>query len=177
MTTKKIVVMVVSIVVVLCLIIVLFVGGIIGVVFYGMSNSDAAHVAKDFLRNNEPLKQDIGEVKDFGSFVTGNINLNNGDGTAQLNVKVIGERKQVNAAVELVYRSGHQWRVTAASYKNEAGEMIDLLNPYESRKFILKPALIAPSVYAPGQDSQVLHAKRKHLNHVNPVSVLWTCLT
>ncbi len=38
--------------------------------------------------------------------------------------------------MELVYRSGHQWRVTAASYKNEAGETIDLLNPYETRKLI-----------------------------------------
>jgi len=133
MTTKKIVIIVVSIVIVLALIVVLFVGGIIGMVFYGISNSDAAQVAKDFLRSNERLKQDIGEVKDFGKFITGNINFNNGDGTAQLNLKVIGERKEVNAAVELVFRSGHQWRVTAASYKNEAGETIDLLNPYESR--------------------------------------------
>ena len=133
MTTKKIVIIVVSVVIVLALIVVLFVGGIIGMVFYGISNSDAANVAKDFLRTNERLKQDIGEVKDFGKFITGNINFNNGDGTAQLNLKVIGERKEVNAAVELIFRSGHQWRVTAASYKNEAGETIDLLNPYESQ--------------------------------------------
>jgi hypothetical protein len=137
MSTKKIVVIVASIVIVLGFIVLLFVGGIIGAVFYGISNSDAAHVAKDFLSNNERLKQDIGEVKDFGKFVTGNINLNNGAGNAELNLKVIGERKQVNAAVELAYRRGHQWRVTAASYKNEAGETIDLLNPYESRKLVM----------------------------------------
>lgn len=134
MTTKKIIIIVASIVIVLGLIVVLFVGGIVGVVFYGIGNSDAANVSKDFLRKNERLKQDIGEVKDFGKFVTGNININNGDGTAQLNIKVIGERKEVNAAVELIFRSGHQWRVTAASYKNEAGQTIDLLNPYESLK-------------------------------------------
>ncbi|MGH9927932.1 MAG: hypothetical protein ACREA9_01760, partial [Pyrinomonadaceae bacterium] len=81
------------------------------------------------------LKQDIGEVKDFGKFVTGSININNGDGTAELNLKVIGERKEVNASVELVSRSGNQWRVSAASYKNDAGETIDLLNPYESFNF------------------------------------------
>ena len=135
MTTKKIVAIIVTVVIVLGLIVVLFVGGIIGMVFYGISNSDAALVAKDFLSKNERLKQDIGEVKDFGKFVTGNINLNNGEGTAELSLKVIGERKQVNAAVELVFRSGHQWRVTAASYKNEAGETIDLLNPDEARTF------------------------------------------
>ena len=136
MTTKKIIIIAVSIVVVLGLIVVLFVGGIVGVVFYGIGNSDAANVSKDFLRKNERLKQDVGEVKDFGKFVTGNININNGDGTAELNIKVIGERKEVNAAVELIFRSGHQWRVTAASYKNEAGQTIDLLNPYEALKFI-----------------------------------------
>jgi hypothetical protein len=137
MTTKKIVAIIASVVIVLGLIVVLFVGGIIGMVFYGISNSDAALVAKDFLSKNERLKQDIGEVKDFGRLVTGNINLNNGDGTAELSLKVIGERKQVNAAVELVFRSGHQWRVTAASYKNEAGQTIDLLNPDEARKFVV----------------------------------------
>jgi len=112
----------------------------VGMVFYGIGNSDAAKVSQEFLRSNERLKQDIGDVKDFGKFVTGNININNGDGTAELNLKVIGERKTVNAAVELVYRSGHQWRVTAASYKNEAGETVDLLNPNESRRFSLKLA-------------------------------------
>ena len=140
MTTKKIVVIIASVLIVLGLIIVLFVGGIVGFVFYGIGNSDAANVAKDFLRNSARLKQDVGEVHDFGKFVTGNINVNNGEGTAQLNLKVIGERKEVNAAVELAYRNGHQWRVTAASYRNETGETIDLLNPYESRKFVLRPA-------------------------------------
>ena len=140
MTTKKIIIIVASILIVLGLIVVLFVGGIVGMVFYGIGNSDAAKVSQEFLKSNERLKQDIGEVKDFGKFVTGNININNGDGTAELNLKVIGERKTVNAAVELVFRSGHQWRVTAASYKNEAGETVDLLNRYESRRFFPKLA-------------------------------------
>jgi len=140
MTTKKIIIIVASIVIVLGLIVVLFVGGIVGVVFYGIGNSDAARVSQEFLKSNELLKQDIGEVKDFGKFVTGNININNGDGTAELNLKVIGERKTVNAAVELVFRSGHQWRVTAASYRNEAGQTVDLLNRYESRRFFLELA-------------------------------------
>jgi cytochrome oxidase complex assembly protein 1 len=134
MTTKKIIVIVISVVIVLGLIVVLFVGGIVGMVFYGIGNSDAAKVSQEFLKSNERLKQDIGEVKEFGKLVTGNININNGDGTAELNLKVVGERKTVNAAVTLVFRKGHQWRVTAASYKNDAGETIDLLNPYESRR-------------------------------------------
>ena len=134
MTTKKIIILVASIVVVLGLIVLLFVAGIVGAVFYGIGNSEATTVAQDFLRSNERLKQDIGDVKSFGKFVTGNINVRNGDGTAELSIKVEGERKTVNASVELMYRSGHQWRVSAASYQNEAGQTIYLLNPYESRK-------------------------------------------
>jgi hypothetical protein len=136
MTTKKIILVVVSTVIVLGLIVALFVGGIVGFAFYQISNGEAGTTAKAFLKNNERLKQDIGGVKDFGSFVSGNINVNNGDGTASLNLKVIGERKTVAASVELIYRNGRQWRVTAASYQNDAGETVDLLNPYDSRRFL-----------------------------------------
>ncbi len=128
----------VSTVIVLALIVTLFVVGIVGFAFYQISNGEAGTTAKAFLKSNERLKQKIGDVKDFGSFVTGNINVNNGEGTASLNLKVIGERKTVNASVELIYRNGRQWRVTAASYKNVAGETVELLNPYESRSFLLK---------------------------------------
>jgi hypothetical protein len=132
MTNKKIVVIIVSIVVVLGLVALLFVGGVAWFALRAMGNSDAAETARTFLRNNEALKRDIGEVKDFGWLVTGNINTTNGDGAAQLSLKVIGERKEVNATVELIYRSGRPWRVTAASYRNETGETINLLNPYDS---------------------------------------------
>jgi hypothetical protein len=132
MTNKKIVVIIVSAVVVLGLLAALFVGGIAWFAIRAMGNSDAAEAARTFLRNNEVLKRDIGEVKDFGWLVSGNINSTNGDGAAQLHLKVIGERKEVNATVELIYRSGRPWRVTAASYRNEAGEVINLLNPYDS---------------------------------------------
>lgn len=140
MTAKKIIVVAASLVIGLGLIVVLFVGGIVGIAFYQVGNSEAGTTAKAFLKKNERLKQDTGEIKDFGTFVTGNINISNGDGTATLNLKVIGERKTVNASVEMMYRSGHQWRVTAASFKNDAGETIDLLNPYEARRFNWKLA-------------------------------------
>jgi hypothetical protein len=138
MTTKKIILVVLSTVIVLALVVALFVVGIVGFAFYQISNGEAGMTAKAFLKSNERLKREIGGVKDFGSFVTGNINVNNGEGTASLNLKVIGEQKTVNASVELIYRNGRQWRVTAASYKNDAGETVELLNPYESRRFLLK---------------------------------------
>jgi hypothetical protein len=141
MTTKKTVLIVGGVVIVLGLLVVCFVGGIIGFALYQVGNSEAAARSRDFLRKSEPLKADIGEVKDFGSLVTGSVNLRNGNGEATLNLKVIGERKTVYAKVDLVLVSGSTWRVSSASYINEHGQKVELLNPYDSG--ILIPRLIA----------------------------------
>ena len=129
MSTKKIVLIIIGIVAVLCLIVALFVGGIAFFVFHTIGSSDAANTARTYLRNNETLKQDIGEVQNFGSFVTGQINVENGDGVATLHLKVIAEKRTVNARVDLSYRENRAWRVTGASY-NRDGQDIDLMQGY-----------------------------------------------
>ena len=141
MTTKKIVLIVVGVVAVLGLLAAIFVGGIVGFALYTVGNSEAAARSKEFLRNNEKLKSDIGEVTDFGSIVTGSVNVDNNNGKATLHLKVIGERKTVNASVDLVYTNGSAWRVIAASYESSSGQTIDLLDPYDSK--VLVPLLIA----------------------------------
>ncbi len=141
MTTKKIVLIVAGVVVVLGFLVVLFVGGIIGLALYQVGNSEAALKAKDFLRTSEKLKLETGEVKDFGSIVTGSVSIGNGAGEATVNLKVIGERKTVNASVDLLLVGGNTWRVSSASYVNDAGQTIDLLNPYDTQ--LLRPQLIA----------------------------------
>jgi hypothetical protein len=80
MTTKKIVLIVGGVVVVLGFLVACFVGVIVGVALYSVGNSEAAARAKDFLRNNEKLKMDIGEVRDFGSIITGSVNYESGSG-------------------------------------------------------------------------------------------------
>lgn len=140
MTTKKLVIIISSVVAAIGLLIVIFVLGIVGTVFYTIGNSEAASVAKTYLRSNATLTRDIGEVKDFGSFITGNINVNNASGEATLYLKVIGERREAQATVSLMYRAGRDWRVTDASYKNQAGQTIDLMSQYE----ILPPATPEP---------------------------------
>lgn len=130
MTTKKIVLIVSAIVGVLALLVVLFVVGIGWFVFSTIGNSEAANAARTYLRTNETLKRDIGEVKDFGSFVTGNINVQNQNGEASLKLKVYGERKTVNATVDLSYRDNRNWRVTGASYESD-GRRIFLMAPYD----------------------------------------------
>jgi hypothetical protein len=141
MTTKRIVLIVVTVVVALALIAAVFVGGIIGFTLYSVGNSEAAAKAKDFLRTSEKLKNDIGEVKDFGSVITGSAQVIDNSGEATLNLKVIGERRTVNASVGLVYTKGSAWRVNAASYVHAQGQTIDLLDPYDTR--IPVPLLIA----------------------------------
>jgi hypothetical protein len=134
MTTKKIVLVIGAVVVALALLIGVFVGGIVLFVLYSVGTSDAAVAAKEFLKSNEQLKQDIGEVRDFGAFVSGNISISDGNGSATLGLKVIGEKETVNATVEVLYASGRPWRVTSASYIDRAGKTVDLLNPYESHR-------------------------------------------
>src|ERR1051326_3704216 len=130
MSTKKIVLIIVGIIAVLLLIIALFVGGITFFVFRTIGHSEAADTARTYLRHNEKLKQDIGEVNDFGSIVTGNINVSNGDGVASLYLKVYGAKKTANARVDLQYRSTRSWRVTDAPYEGDGGT-IELMHPYE----------------------------------------------
>src|SRR6267142_1147307 len=129
MSTKKIILIIAGILAVLGLIVSLFVGSIAWFTFHTIAKSEAADTARTFLRNNEILKQDIGEVKDFGSFVTGNINVQNTDGEATLHLKVIGEKRTVNARVDLSYRNNRSWRVTGASYDRD-GQDIDLVQGY-----------------------------------------------
>jgi len=131
MSTKKLLLIIGGVVAVLALIVALFVAGTAWFVFHTIGKSEAAEAARNYLRSNEILKRDIGEVKDFGSFVTGNINVQNGDGVATLYLKVIGEKQTVKARVDLSYRSNRDWRVTGASYDRD-GQTIDLMQSYGS---------------------------------------------
>lgn len=70
MTTRKLIIVIGGILAALGLIVAIFIGGILGLAFYSISNSEAAATAKTFLKNNEKLKQDIGSVNDFGTFIT-----------------------------------------------------------------------------------------------------------
>lgn len=132
MTTKKLVIIIVSVLAAAGLLVVIFAGGIVGLAFYSIGKSEAATTAKTFLKNNEKLKQDIGNVNDFGTFITGSVNTRNADGEASLSLKVIGEKRTVHANVVLVYRDNRAWRVTDASYVNEQGQTINLLDAYEA---------------------------------------------
>jgi hypothetical protein len=141
MTAKKIMQIVGSVFGVLLVLMLAFLLAIVGFGLYTVSNSESADKAKDYLKRNEKLKQDIGEVKEFGNIVTASINERNGNSEVTLKLKVFGERKTVNATVDLMLVQGNVWRVTSASYVNLLGQKIALLDPYDTR--VLIPRLIA----------------------------------
>jgi cbb3-type cytochrome oxidase subunit 3 len=129
MSTRKILLIVAGIVVALGLIVALFVGGITFFIFRTIGNSEAADAARAYLRSNEKLKQNIGEVKDFGWLVSGNINFSNGEGVATLYLTAKGEKGDADTRVDLQYRNSRAWRVTGASYTRN-GERVDLMDAY-----------------------------------------------
>ena len=127
MTTKRIILTVAGIVLALGLLVLLFVGVVAEIASYSVRHSEAAMKAGSYLRTNKLLKADIGEVKDASAY---SMNVNDLNGGETLKVKVVGEKKTVNAWVELEYRSGRNWYVTGARYVDEKGKMVELLNKF-----------------------------------------------
>lgn len=107
------------------------VGLILGITYYSLSKSDAAEAGRKFLRSNEMLKKDIGEVKDFGRFISGHLRGGSSVGEASLKFKVYGERKTVTATVTMVSKENRGWRVVAAEYINDQGRRVTLFDPYD----------------------------------------------
>jgi hypothetical protein len=141
MRTKKIMLIVGSVLTGLALLTAIFVTVIVVFGLYTIKNSESAEKAKDYLRRNEKLKQDIGEVQSFGSIVTASLNERDGNNEVTFKLKVIGARKTVNATVDLVLVPGNAWRVTSASYINSLGVKVPLLDPYDTK--VPTPSLIA----------------------------------
>jgi len=141
MIEKKSVFVVGGVLVALALLTSIFIVGIVFLGLYTVKNSESAEKAQDYLRRSEKLKQDIGEVQKFGNIVTAAINDRNGNSEVTLKLKVFGERKTVNATVDLILVQGNAWRVTSASYIDSSGQKIPLLDPYDTK--VLIPRLAA----------------------------------
>ena len=141
MIRKKSVFVVGGVLVVLALLTSIFIVVIVFLGLYTVKNSESTEKAQDYLRRSEKLKQDIGEVQKFGNIVTAAINDRNGNSEVTLKLKVFGERKTVNATVDLMLVQGNTWRVTSASYVNSNGENVKLLDPYDTK--VLVPRLAA----------------------------------
>lgn len=141
MKAKKIVFVVGWVLTGLMVLTAIFVAAIVYFGLYTVNKSEPAEKAKAYLRTNEKLKQDIGDVQNIGNIDTVGINDRNGNNEVTLKLKVYGKDKTVNATVNLILVQGNAWRITSASYVNSNGQTIKLLDPYETK--VLVPGLIA----------------------------------
>jgi uncharacterized RDD family membrane protein YckC len=76
-----------------------------------MKSSDAYKVAVSEIEQNEEIISEIGGIKDYGMMPTGNINISNGLGKAQLQIKVIGNDKDLNVGVYLTKEPNGEWEL------------------------------------------------------------------
>ncbi|MCA1629742.1 MAG: hypothetical protein LC785_14190 [Acidobacteria bacterium] len=130
MSTKKAVLVAAGILSAVALLVALFAGAIVGFVFYTIGNSAAAQTARTFLRQNDKLRGEIGEVRDFGYFTTGDIKTQGSMGTAELRMKVIGAKKIANTTVNLAQGRG-EWRVVDAFYDDASGQRVFLTKAFD----------------------------------------------
>jgi uncharacterized RDD family membrane protein YckC len=76
-----------------------------------MKSSDAYKVAISEIEKNERIINETGGIKGYGMMPTGNISTSNGQGQAQLEIKVLGNTKDLNVSVYLEKESDGQWRL------------------------------------------------------------------
>jgi uncharacterized RDD family membrane protein YckC len=76
-----------------------------------MKSSDAYKVAISEIENNEEIITDIGGIQSYGMMPTGSVNITNGYGEAELEIKVIGNEKDLNVRAYLTKEPGGEWKL------------------------------------------------------------------
>jgi len=76
-----------------------------------MKNSYAYKVAINEIEMNEEILTETGGRKGYGMMPTGNVTISNGQGQAQLEIKVLGNTKDLNVSVYLEKEPNGQWKL------------------------------------------------------------------
>lgn len=76
-----------------------------------MKNSDAYKVATKEIEQNKDIIAETGGIKGYGMIPTGNVSISNGQGQAQLEIKVLGNTKDLNVSVYLEKEPNGQWKL------------------------------------------------------------------
>jgi hypothetical protein len=82
-----------------------------------LKSSDAYKVAVLDIQKNEEIKREIGEVKSFGSFPKGSIEIQNGLGQAGLQITVFGKKKEMDITVNLIKERDSIWKTVQMEKK------------------------------------------------------------
>ena len=76
-----------------------------------MKNSDAYKVALTEIEKNEEILSETGGITGYGMMPTGNVSISNGNGQAQLEIKVLGNEKDLNVGVYLTKEPNGEWKL------------------------------------------------------------------
>lgn len=74
-----------------------------------MKNSNAYKVAIENIESNENIIDSTGGIVGYGNMPKGNINVTNGHGIAQLQIKVMGQRSDINVYVYMEKEPEGEW--------------------------------------------------------------------
>ncbi|WP_424494191.1 RDD family protein [Salinimicrobium sp. GXAS 041] len=97
----------------------------LGVIFFilfftfvssALKSSEAYKLAISEIERNEEIIEYVGGIKDFGWMPTGEVSVQNGEGTATYDINVIGESKEMSVKVELVKPKNGEWEITSFHY-------------------------------------------------------------
>ncbi|TRO66779.1 cytochrome c oxidase assembly factor Coa1 family protein [Christiangramia sabulilitoris] len=75
-----------------------------------ISNSDEYALAKDYLKNNKELIEEIGEIQSFGSFPSGSIRSEDGAKFAQIETDVEGKSSEVKVILLMSKQPLDNWK-------------------------------------------------------------------
>jgi uncharacterized RDD family membrane protein YckC len=76
-----------------------------------MKNSDAYKTAIREIEQNKEIIEETGGIKGYGIMPTGSINIANGEGEAQLQIKVLGNKKNLVVDTYLTKQDGGAWKL------------------------------------------------------------------
>lgn len=76
-----------------------------------LKNSDAYKVATKEIEQNKDIIAETGGIKGYGMMPTGNVSISNGQGQAQLEIKVLGNTKDINVSVYLEKEPYGEWKL------------------------------------------------------------------
>ncbi|MEZ4951923.1 MAG: RDD family protein [Saprospiraceae bacterium] len=76
-----------------------------------MKNSDAYKIAIKEIEQNKDIIAETGGIKGYGMMPSGNVSISNGQGQAQLVIKVLGNTKDLNVSVYLEKEPNGEWKL------------------------------------------------------------------
>lgn len=102
-----------------------FIGTILAIVMAAMHSSDAYQTTVRIAGSDSRVQQALGTPVEGGFFVSGNVNVQNSSGTADVEVPLKGPKGK--ATVHVVgEKSGGTWKYSTMEFSGPGGERFDL---------------------------------------------------